>query len=104
MKKLTAIVSLMCITFVSGCNSTVSAPELDKPLNTLELLPVKFKVLIDGDTVYYALTDTQYINLSLNMLNIQRYIYQESLWNETLKRANDGLSAFKDVSNQRSER
>ena len=87
--------SLTCALFLAGCASQADftakpAPDLyiEKPSVDLVLEPVEFTIIVHDDVPYYALTDENYINLSINMLRIQHVLYSFAVW-EKLRDAGD---------------
>lgn len=80
-------ISLVLALFLAGCASQADftakpAPELhiEKPSVDLVLEPVEFTIIVHDDVPYYALTDENYINLSINMLRIQHVLYSFAVW------------------------
>lgn len=80
--KLTVL--FLTVTTLSSCTSTlpsdVKLDPIERVKTELVLEPVKFTVIQQDGTVYYALTDKYYINLSVNMVRIQQVLYEYAVW------------------------
>ena len=100
--KLSVISSLLAL-FLAGCTSQPDfaakpAPELylEKPSADLVLEPVEFTIIIHDNVPYYALTDENYINLSINMLRLQHVLYSFAVWEKLRDAGNTGTKATED--------
>lgn len=95
-----SFLSIIFMFLVSGCSSRIGVttyelntviPEivLPEPIQTKQ---VHFKIIDSDGVTYYALDSTNYVNLSYNMLEIQRYMESQKIIIENIQQYFQNLS------------